>query len=186
MQRRLFQALLLTTVVLIAGCATAPPASNVVLNTPYASSRDGALRYRLPAGWFDATADTQGAGHVIWLLRNDYAATIAVNEIHLDGAAREALRSGGVIRLANLSMALAAGGSSYTVVQQPEEMQVNGRPLSVCALTTTPANDILRVVLVDTGGKVYSITALVPGETKRGDQSEIFSVQDALVGSLRW
>jgi hypothetical protein len=186
MKRRLLQTALCIAAGLCAGCSSSPSVTTLTLHSPYFSSRDGNLQYRLPAGWFDATADSQAAGQVIWLLRNDYAATIAVSEIHLDAGARDAIRSDGVMHLAQLSMALASGGASYAITQQPEELRVNGNLSCVYALTTTPANDRLRVVLLDTGERVYMVTALVPEETKRGGQSEVFIVQDAFVGSLRW
>ena len=186
MRSRLQRAALAATAGFLAGCSSLSPVPSPTLHSPLLTSGDGAFQYRLPDGWFDATADTQAAGHVVWLLRNDYEATIAVSELHLDARARDAIRSAGVMGLAQLSMAFAAGQASYTVTQQPGELRVNGRPSCVYALVTAPAHDTVRVVLVDTGIHVYMVTALVVGATKGDDPQRIFGDQDAFVASLRW
>lgn len=183
--RPLLSAVLIMMAGLGTGCAsTSYPTP--VFHTPYFASRDSVFQYRLPAGWFDATADSQASGHAVWLLRNDYTASIAVTEVHLDPDAREDLRAGGIMHLATLSMALAAGGKPYVLQQSPEAIKINGRPSCIYQLMASPANDILRVVLMDAGERVYMTTALVSGETKRGVRSEVFAVEDAFLGSLRW
>ena len=72
--------LLLCSALLLSGCAGSSRVAPGILHHPYATSRDGGLRYRLPAGWFDVTADPQSAGHALLLIRNDYRATIVVDE----------------------------------------------------------------------------------------------------------
>ena len=168
------------------GCSGLPSVSPSLLQPAASVARDGAFHYRVPIGWVDATADSQAVGHAVWLLRNDYGATIAVSEIHLDADARNTLRAEGIMHLARLTMVLAAGAASYTVNQQPEPMQLNGRDACVFALTTLPAHDRLRAIVVDSGGKVYMITALVPPETERGVQNGVFAVQDAFASGIRW
>lgn len=165
------------------GCSTT---SIPAFHAPYFQSRDGGFSYRIPAGWYDASADSQSTGHAVWLLRNDYGATIAVNELHVDSAARGVLRDGGITQLATLSMTLAAAGKAYVLGQAPQTSHVNGRVSCVYQLVTTPASDVLRVVLVDTGRKVYMVTALVPAETKVTARDDVFSVQEAFLNSVRW
>ncbi len=188
MRSRLRSSWLLVLAGLWAGCSGVPSVSvSTSLLQPSANlSRDGSFRYRVPVGWVDATADSQAAGHVVWLLRNDYGATIAVSEVHLDADARATMKTEGILQLARMSMVLAAGGTSYTVNQEPEQTQINGRSACMFAITTSASNDRLRGILVESGGRVYMITALVPGETQRGVQNDVFTVQDAFAAGIRW
>ncbi len=167
------------------GCAgSASPL--VSLQPQYLTSRNGALQYRCPVGWFDATADTQAAGHVIWLLRNDYGATIAVSGLYLDAAAREEVRAGGMARLAELTMTLAAGGKPYVVERSPEALSMNGWRGCTYELATSPDGDLLRVALVDGGKSLYMVTALCTDDAQRGQREAMRGAQDAFLSSLRW
>ncbi len=171
---------------LAGGCARAPYSTTSTLTSRAFLSRDGMLRYRLPAGWFDATADSQAVGHEVLLLRSDYAATIAVNEIRVDAQARRQLERGGLLQLAQLTMALAAGGTPVTLQQTPELFVLNGRQFCAYELVISGARDLLRVVLFDTGTKVYAVHALVPGEKARESAEDVFAVQQDFLNGLRW
>lgn len=165
------------------GCSTG---SSPPFHAPYFTARDGGFSYRIPAGWYDASADSQSAGHAVWLLRDDYGATIAVNELYVDSAARSVLRDDGMSQLATLSMMLAAAGNPYTLEQAPQTSRINGKVSCTYQLTTSPGNDALRVVLVDTGRKVYMVTALVPGETMGAVRNHVFDVQEEFLNTVRW
>jgi len=168
---------------LCAGCSTV---SSPSLSSTYIHSRDGGFQYRIPAGWYDASADSQSTGHAVWLLRDDYGATIAVNDMHLDPEAHEILREEGISGLATLSMTLAAAGNAYAVDRPPEVSRVNGKPSCAYQLVTSPGNDLLRVVLVDAGSKVYMVTALAPGGSHNGAREDVFAVEEAFLNTLRW
>lgn len=167
------------------GCSSSSTTS-VILHPPYFTSRDGFLQYRLPAGWFDATADSQSTGQTIWLLRNDYSSTIAASEVHVDPDAREDLHVAGIMHLARLTMAMAAGGKPYILERPPESVMINGVQGCRYEMTTPSTNDVLRVIVVDTGTRIYMVTALLSGEAKHGLRDEVFPVQDAFLNSLRW
>ena len=175
--------LALVLAVFCAGCSTA---SLPVLSPAYTPSRDGGFQYRVPAGWYDATADSQAVGHAVWLLRDDYGATIAVSDLHLDREAREFLKEGGMTRLAALSMTLAAAGNAYTIDRVPAISRINGKPSCEYQLVTSPGSDLLRVVLVDAGNRVYMVTALVPGGSRSAARDDVFAVEEAFLNTLRW
>ena len=171
---------------LAGGCASPPYSSTSTVSPRVLVSRDGMLRYRLPMGWFDATADSQAVGHEVLLLRSDYAATIAVNEIRVDAQARRQIERGGLMQLAQLTMALAAGGTPVTLQQSPELFVLNGRQFCAYELVISGARDLLRVVLFDTGTKVYAVHALVPGEKSGATAEEVFTAQQDFLNDLRW
>jgi hypothetical protein len=184
---QLFPAVLL--LVFMAGLWTGCPGSSsttVALYTPYLTSHDGFIKYRIPAGWFDAAADSQSSGQTIWLLRDDYSATIAVSEVHIDADAREDLQMAGMMHLAQLTMALAAGGKPYVLQHPPEGVTIGGSRGVAYEIVIPAVNDVLRVIVVDTGVKLYMVTALVSGEATRGLRDEVFAAQDAFLSGLRW
>src|SRR5512140_303928 len=180
-----FSIILVCIVAGLAGCAGSTPPS-ALLRSAYLTARDGLLQYRCPIGWFDATADSQAAGHLVWLLRNDYSATIAVQELHMGPGAWEEIRTGGIMHLADVTMALAAGGKPYLVERRPEPLSMNGWRGCTYELTTSSGGDILRVTLVDGGKSLYMVTALGSGDTQRGQRDALRSAQDAFLSSLRW
>lgn len=174
--------LLIVVALFLPGCAGTSPS---LLHTPYFSSRDGILHYRLPAGWFDATNDSIAAGNAVWLLRQDYAATISVSEVHLDEAARQELDHNGLLGVARLTMALAISAKPAITREEPRLFQIGGSEFCSFEYTMPSSGDALRVVLFDTGEKLYEVTALVSGE-KRGTGSDVFAVEQEFLGSLRW
>jgi hypothetical protein len=119
-------------------------------------------------------------------LRNDYSATIGVSEVHADADAREDLQVAGIMHLAQLTMALAAGGKPYVLQRMPEDITISGTRGCAYEIVTPPTNDVLRVIVVDKKGRLYMVTAVVSGEANHGVRSEVFAVQDAFLNNLRW
>jgi hypothetical protein len=168
----------------VIGCASAPHLAEVPLNPSYFFSREGLLRYKVPVGWFDATKDSQSVAE-IWLVKNDYAATITVSKIGIDVETRRAIDREGLARVASLTLTL-AGATSGTILQPPGRFLVNGKELYSYVVVNPASNDTTRVVLVDSGENVFEVIGLVPGNQRRVVSDEVFSAQESFVKSLRW
>jgi hypothetical protein len=170
--------------VVLAGCAGSARVTQPPLDASYATARDGHLRYRCPAGWFDATFDPQAAGHALLLVRNDYHATIAVDEVHLDSVARQALRSRGLAPLAPLLASLNGWENGRSLVEPPREVD-GGRGLWWrYALEKNGSDERLEVTLVDAGGSLYAVSVL---RSDGEGGNDLFGVlQDGFIGALRW
>ncbi len=168
----------------LAGCGSPPPPPEAPLPASYRVSRDGVLHYEVPDGWFDATADTQSSGPVIWILRKDYGATITVNEIHLDPQARRDLARGGLLQVGQLTQGLSVGDGSTLLLHPAEIVRSNGREFCTYELLTSNAQDTVRVLLFNTGEHIYSVSALRQGSRAGGP--EVFTVQEGFVNGLRW
>jgi hypothetical protein len=175
-----FFPLLCLSALLGAGCAGAPPAS--LSSLPAVLSRDGALRYRIPSGWFDASADSVAIP--VFLVRGDYAGSIAVKELHVDAAARRDLARSGMLQIARLAAALETGSGRGVIAHTPESIRVNGKEGAAYDLEFG-AGEKVRTVLVDTGVRVYSVAAHVNG-TAAETAGEIFAAQQAFLEALAW
>lgn len=170
----------------IGGCASLPYSSDYPLQPGYLLSSDGALRYRVPVGWFDAQDDARMHNAVIWLVRNDYASTISISEVHLDSAAKTNLQAEGLLKLASLTLSLSAGEQSANVLRPPQRFTTNGMEWCAYELITASTRDTLRVVLARTDSRLYDITALVSGGHDGVLCHEVFSVQQRVLESLKW
>jgi hypothetical protein len=170
---------------LTSGCGGGPPAATPLLHSPYLVSRDGNLRYRLPAGWFDATADSQASTRTVWLVRSDYAGTLTVREVHVDVAARKEITKQGLLHIARLTAGLQTGSAPGAFAREPETVRVNGRDGCVYEVDGV-AGDRVRTILMDTGEHLYAITALVNGGAAGGAIGDVYAVQQAFVNALRW
>jgi hypothetical protein len=177
--------LALLFLLLLTGCAGAPPAASPVFNTPYLVSRDGNVRYRVPTGWFDASADSQETDRAIWLVRGDYAGTLTMHPVNLDAGARADLSRGGLLQIARLIASLETGSKSGFLVHEPESLRVNGT--DACQYEVEyGSGEKVRTVLVDTGNNVYAVAAIVKGKSPGETAREIFSIQQLFVNGLRW
>ena len=174
--------LFLTALLFGAGCAGAPPAS--LSSLPSFLSRDRAVHYRIPSGWFDATADSAAIPRTVFLVRADYAGSIAVRELHIDAAARRDLDRTGMLQIARLAAALETGSGRGVIVRAPESIRVNGREGATYELEFG-AGERVRTVLVDTGARVYSVAALV-NATAAGAAGDVFAALEAFLQALAW
>jgi hypothetical protein len=174
------------TCLIYSGCSGTSRVVESPLYPSYNISREGLLRYKVPVGWFDATHDSQSVATEIWLVKNDYAATITVGRITVDAETRRAIDREGLARLAHLTMTLAGETSSATLLQPPTMSTVNGRDVYSYVVVSPSSNDTTRVVLIDTGENVFEVIGLVPGNQRRVSSSEVFSAQESFLKSLRW
>lgn len=174
---------LLTFGLLFVSCASAPYAVDHPLAAEYHSSSDNVLQYRIPIGWFDARGEDSPSHAVIWLVRNDYAATISVTEVALDARAASGVRDNDLMRLAELTMLLTATEQNGVVRTSPRAFTLRGREF--CAYEVASGEgDTSRVVLLRAGSRWYEMTALVSSAAR--DSRDVFSVQQSLLNALRW
>ena len=164
---------------LAAGCAGVP---DVAREPATSVSRDGVLRYQLPDGWFDATADSQAAGHAVWLLSNDYTMSVTVDQIRLDPRARADIGTEDLLRLSELVMSLVAADRSAQVVEEPTVREFNGTSYCMFALLTE-AGETLHVAVMDTGERAYTATFF---RASGAGGADLIPVERSFLGALRW
>jgi len=170
----------------LTGCSGSPEAARESSARAVHRSRDGRLQYVTPPGWFDATADSQAAGHAVWIIRNDYGATLTIDEVRLDAAAVAMVGTGGLEPLAQLLMTLPSGDRPVRTVGAPETVERDGKAYCEYAVEVYETGDLLRVVLFRAGERVYSSTLVVPAAVRERGTEQLAEAQAAFLGSVSW
>jgi hypothetical protein len=170
----------------LGGCSSASPLAVNEFRSDYAVAADRTLQYRVPLGWLDASADSQAVGHVVWLVRNDYGASIAVDRLYLNDDARAALAGNGLLELAGLQIGLVSSSMPVEVTEQPVLRRVNGKKLCVYSLRMTPGGDVKRTILVSAGSALYAVHAFVAAQNGANDAEKVHALQGSFVTLLRW
>ena len=166
------------------GCATPGPAAASAPAPSYSLSRDGGIRYRLPAGWFDVTSDTLSADRSVWLVRDDYAGSLTVRQVHVRAVERADLGGEGLLQVAKLTAVLETSSKPGTIAQEPDRYRVNGREGVSYDVEYSGSGDRTRTVLLAVDGRVYAFTALVNGTAPPGAVKEIFGVLQSFLAAL--
>lgn len=177
----LLRLLSLAATSLIAGCASGPYSSDIPLETLERRSARSPFSYRVPEGWFDASADT--THHLVWLVRADYAATIAVREIRLDPEALQQISDARV--LGELTLGLAAGAASTLVLTPLERVSVRAGEGYAFEQVNTDTGDTTRVVVLRTESGAYEVQALLVGGRREALREAVFSAQQRFLEALR-
>jgi endonuclease YncB( thermonuclease family) len=165
------------------GCATPGPAANPPPS--YFVSRDGAIRYRLPAGWFDVTPDTLSADRAVFLVRDDYAGSLTVRQVHIRAVDKADLGGEGLLEVAKLTAALETSSKPGMLAREPDRYPINGREAVSYDVEYNGSGDRTRTVLLAVDGRLYALTALVNGTAPPGAVKEIFGVLQTFIASLR-
>lgn len=171
---------------LLAGCASAPRTTESRFGREYLSSKDGQFRFRLPDGWLNATDDSPSPDNIVWLVRSDFAAMMSVTSLHIDTDTRLELHRKGLSRLAELALGLDSGEKGVSVVQNPRLIPLrNGNVCMYEYVAGQPTNRV-RVLLVDSGARVYEVRLLMTDSVKDEERRGVASMQDAFVQNLKW
>jgi hypothetical protein len=183
--RPLLPAILAGLLVALQGCSTTPEVTGRAFHPEVLLAADGQLRYRIPEGWLDGSRDPQGAGHLIWLVRGDYNATIAVDAVHLDARASAALAGNGLLEVAGLQLGLESATGAYEVMQQPELGAVNGKKVCSYAVRIGSGADVKRTMLVSAGGTLYAVHALVTPKLGTDETAQVYALQSGFVAVMK-
>jgi hypothetical protein len=177
--------LLLALLVTVSGCSTTPEVTGRAFHPEVLLAADGQLRYRIPEGWLDGSRDPQGAGHLIWLVRGDYGATIAVDPVHLDAQASTALAGNGLLEVAGLQLGLESATGANEITQQPELGTVNGKKVCSYAVRVGAGADVKRTMLVNAGGALYAVHALVTPKLGAEETAQVYALQSGFVAVMK-
>jgi hypothetical protein len=182
--KRRWPAIAALALVVVSSC-TPPPLRETPAEAALHPSRDNAFRYQLPPGWFDVSADSAQNARVSWIVRSDYKGTIFVREVFLDEAAKKGLARGGLLAIAKLTASLEAASKHGLLVQEPQSYGRTG--IDACVYEVEErGDDRVRTVLLNVGGSLYAVSALVDRKLPEEFARQIFDAHDAFVAGLRW
>jgi len=170
---------------LLSGCGTGREAAPFPSSSSYITAHDGGFSYLVPQGWFDASVDSQARGHALLLIRNDYGATIAVDEVRLNEAARSELRQHGLLSAAQLLLSLTSWEQHAVLTTAPRIVDLGDRQGCRYSMVSGNAEDTLDVTVVETGGRLFAVNVLVSGKGAAG-RGDVESVREMFLGAVRW
>lgn len=177
---------LLPVLLCLAGCSHTPPSSERPTTSPLFLSHDGRLRYEVPAGWFDATGKPGAPASVIWIVRRDYAASIAVDRVEVMPDIQLEVSEGRLLRLGELTMRLLLNSHPGTVQRPPGLVRMDGKEYCLYEVVESSSGDLIRSAVFDTGTRVYGVTAIVAGTEPTATREEVLAVQQNFVRRLQW
>lgn len=169
------------------GCRGPSESSRVTSASSEFVSTDGNLRYRSLPGWFRADADSTNGRHAIWLVRNDYAASLVVERLHLDTAAMREVRRNGLEPLVALLVPLVTGEKAAPLRGRPKPFRVGEGKAWLCEFMTGTEGETLRVTILDAGGTLYAVRLLSSaGAGKTAKQNDLVRDEQFFLSGLRW
>lgn len=190
---------LLATLLVAAGCSSTPTTRETATTTSYryapnavmtgvlaeTAARDIAIR--CPAGWMETVDARNAPSIVLWIVEENYRASISFVPLQMDPVLYKTLRKDGLPSIAKISLSLkrANAHDSVRVLQQPETFLLNGREYIAYEYSADGGNTTVRVVVFDTG-KQYMECALLPATTpvSSDENRRLFSVQQSVLASM--
>jgi len=177
------------TIFFLAGCSSVPYEANYPMTDEVVKSLNDDVQIRVPKGWFATTDESNAPNLLVWLVREDYGATMAISEIKAEASTRKQLEQQGLEALAEVSFALKSerAKGKTDLVTKPREFKVDDRKFCSYEYTTDKRKTIVRVVVFDTGKHFYDF-AVVPSE-KEGvkiDPKSLFIIQQSVLNSMQW
>jgi hypothetical protein len=176
-------------ILLLAGCSSVPYNSDYPMTDEVMKSLNEDVRIKVPKGWFATTDETNAPNLLVWLVREDYGATMAISEIKADAGTRRQLERRGLEALAEVSFALKSERATgkAEIIAKPREFKVDNRKFCSYEYTTDRRKTIVRVVVFDTGKHFYDF-AVVPSEKEGAkiDPKGLFVIQQSVVNSMKW
>jgi hypothetical protein len=157
------------------------------LTQDYIASQDGTLRVLRPDGW-QKTSDPENAPSIVlWLVREDYSASLSFTPMQMDPALYTTLKKERIDAVARVSLSLKERNAedSVTVVQPVELFKVGDRISAAYEYRVGAAQPVVRVVVFDTGSRFMECT-LYPAtvEVTPAENRRLFEVQQTVLASL--
>ena len=170
---------------ILASCAgSSPYTSHYSLSTDFFHSHDGTLTGKIPQGWFVSTDDSIVSSLTVWLIREDFSATLLIKELSLDQRTEQQVRQNGLKLLAHVSAGLQTDHGTDTVID-PKEFDIDGKQF--CSYETGSMMGRKRIVVFMARGKYYECEArAVKGNWTADDLNRMFSIQQSVLGSLSY
>ena len=146
------------------------------------------LRVRCPAGWKETVDQKSAPNIVLWLVREDYAASISFTPMLMNPVLYKTLKKDGLISVAKASLSMKKNNArdSVAVVQPPELFRLNGREHAAFEYSMDRGATVIRIVIFDTGSQ-YMECAMLPATASitAAENLRLFETQQAVLASMQ-
>lgn len=176
----------LSLFLIVASCAAPTRRIDIPLTDEPFQSADGVLHGRVPKGWFVST-DNEVAPHLsAWLVREDYAATLALQEIFTDRDAAKHIDKVGLSMLAEVSFRLKQAEEPYAqLTSSPREFSEQGKSYCRYEYVHDKQGAPRGVVVFRIRSRYFESVAMPTKDTFSPHQlTGLFNVQQAVLASL--
>jgi hypothetical protein len=184
--RRIFCGLIGVILLSISGCGGSNASmynSDYPLTNELVKSRTSKLSAKIPTGWF-AADDNECNCIDLWLIKNDYSATLSFISLNIDSTAvKEEASKSELEKVLSISKTFkkAKYGSSLKTFSN-EEFFANEKNQFAAYEYMDSQNRLTRVVLFRYNNKYYELTA-VP--VKDQPSQELYKIQNAVLSSIK-
>ncbi len=192
--------LLFAALLLITGCGGSPPSRTgptpsetyrgsapLPLSAEIVTTMDRELSVRLPVGWTHTLDEANAPQILLWMVRDDYGATITFSPMTMDPSVYQRLRGDGLLAVAKASLSLKrqAAYDSVQVERTPELFSIGSRAFASYEYSISGGSILVRVVVFDTGSRFMECVAM-PASTSmsRQEQIRLFQLQQSVLTSL--
>jgi hypothetical protein len=151
------------------------------------AARDRDFSVALPQGWKETSDPANAPAVILWMVREDYAASISFTNLQMDPALYMKLKRDGLVSIAKVGLSLKKqrARDSVSVVQAPESFTLNGRNYAAYEYSIDGGRSVARVVVFDSGSRFIEC-ALMPaaGDLPQSDRLRLFETQQSVLASL--
>jgi hypothetical protein len=162
-------------------------AATTELSREFVSTADGNLRVLRPQGWV-RTSDPKNAPSVLlWMVREDYSASLTFSAIKMDPGLYQTLRGERLDAVAKISLSLKERNAddSVTIVQPVELFKIGGRICAGYEYRIAAMAPVIRVVVFDTGSRFMECALYPASEAVTPEENrKLFELQQSVLASM--
>jgi hypothetical protein len=156
---------------------------NYPLTSETAKSKSSALSVKIPKGW-SVIEDNECKCTDLWLVKDDYSATLNFVVFNLDSLTTDNIRSDEINSLVQLSKAFikAKYGNEFKGFTNDEMFEINKNKFAAYQYLDERMRNI-RVIILKSGKKYYELSA-IPVKTK--NLTDLFNTQNSVLNSINY
>lgn len=176
--------MLFTIIILVQGCSSSLSSvydSNYPLSDETAKSKTSQLTVKIPQGWF-AADDNENNLTDLWLVKNDYSATLNFVPLNIDSLTRKAIQGDEINSILKFSQTFrkAKYGKAIKGFINKEKFEINKKQFAAYEYLDNSKRAI-RVVVFSSSNKYYELSA-VP--FKNQNPQELYKIQNSVLNSI--
>ena len=156
---------------------------NYPLTSETAKAKSSELSVKIPKGW-SAIEDNDCKCTDLWLVKDDYSATLNFVTLNLDSSTTNDIRNDEINSLVQFSKAFvqAKYGNEFKGFTNEELFEINKNKFAAYQYIDEKIRNI-RVIILKSGKKYYELSA-IPVKTK--NLTELFNTQNTILTSIKY